>query len=327
MIRRVAEFAAACGRGLNAIRPKRTFGPAEVDPYFGYATENEIVLRGRILSRRPNKPTKSPKETPSTWANFKAMAAFFNTRELENVHIRCEDKETYTDEEGYFDLKLPRPTKVTGWTSFECYFNHQDTPAHLTALLPSLDAKYGIISDIDDTLIKTEAWSLLRNLWNSMTGNAESRLVFSDAVDLISKLHDNINPVFYVSSSPWNLHAFLSEIFERAGLIQGPKFLRDLGISKTKRMRDSHGNHKGRSIDTVLMANPGLTFILIGDTGQQDAHVYYDAILRHPERIRQVILRTPQASLDRSDTLWINKIMETGTPIYIGETYGPFLSA
>lgn len=327
MIGRVAEFAAACGRGLNAVRPKRTFGPAEVDPYFGYATENEIVLRGRIISRRSKKISKPSKEPPSTWSNFKSMVALFNTRELDNVHIRCEGEETYTDEEGYFDLKLPRPNNASGWESFDCYFDNEEPPAQLTALLPSSDARYGVISDIDDTLIKTEAWSLIRNLWNSLTGNAESRLVFSDAVILIRKLHDNINPVFYVSSSPWNLHAFLNEVFERAGLTQGPKFLRDLGISKTKRVRDSHGNHKGRSIDTVLMANPALTFILIGDTGQHDAQVYHDAILRHPDRIRQVILRTPQASLDRSDTLWINKIMETGTPIYIGETYGPFLSA
>ncbi len=326
MIRRIAELAAACGRGLNSIRPKRAFGPAELDPYFGYATESELVLRGRILSRRPNKTAKPPKETPSTWSNFKAMAALFNTRELDNVHVRCAGEETVTNAEGYFDLRLPRPTEVSGWLSFDCYFNHQDDPAKLTVLVPPLMAKYGVISDIDDTLIKTEAWSLLRNLWNSMTGSAESRLVFSDAVALIRKLHNDINPVFYVSSSPWNLHAFLSEIFERSGLIRGPKFLRDLGISKSKRMRDSHRNHKGRSIDTILTANPGLTFILIGDTGQQDAHVYYDAVLRHPKRIRQVILRTPQASLDRSDTLWINKIMETGTPVYIGETYGPYLS-
>jgi len=109
-----------------------------------------------------------------------------------------------------------------------------DSRADLTTLLPAPNAEFGIISDIDDTLIKTEAWSLSRNLWNSLTGNAHSRYVFPDAIELIQTLHKQINPVFYVSSSPWNLHGFLTEIFDRAGLVRGPKFLRILGISESK---------------------------------------------------------------------------------------------
>ena len=325
MIGRIAEFAAACGRGFKVLRPKRKFGPAEIDPYFGYATEDKIVLRGRVLSRRPDKGKTPAKHSPTIWTNFKAMAALFNTRELENICVQCEGLETLTDEEGYFEINLPRPSDTQGWIAFECYFNDHDEPGSLTALLPSSEAEYGIISDIDDTLIKTETWSLLRNLWNSLTGSAESRLVFSDAVELIKTLHDNVNPVFYVSSSPWNLHAFLSEIFDRAGLIRGPKFLRDLGISKKKIVNQNHNSRKTRSIDTILAANSGLQFILIGDTGQHDARVYHDTIQRHPDRIRQVILRAPDPSMDKSDKLWIEKIMATGTPIYVGETYHALL--
>ncbi len=327
LIGRTAEFAAAVGRGLNAIRPKRRFGPAEIDPYFGYTTKDEIILRGRVISRRPDRAKKLREASPTLWANFKAMAALFDTRELANIPILCEGQETSSDEEGYFNLTLPRPEEENGWVSFSCYFNEQDDPVKLAALLPSPDAEYGIISDIDDTLIKTEAWNLIRNLWNSMTGNAQTRLVFEDAVTLIKTLHDGVNPVFYVSSSPWNLHAFLDEIFERAGLIRGPKFLRDLGLSKKNLVKRGHNTRKTRSIDTILAANPDLPFVLIGDTGQHDAHVYHDTIKRHPERIRQVILRAPSASIDKSDQLWIDRIMATGTPIYVGETYHALLKS
>jgi phosphatidate phosphatase APP1 len=327
MIGRIAEFAAACGRALKVLHPKRTFGPAEIDPYFGYSTPDEIVIRGRVLSRRPDKGKTPAKLSPTIWTNFKSMAALFNTRELENVAVRCQGQETFTDEEGYFSLSLPKPDGKYGWVSFDCYFNGGDAPAALTALLPSPNAEFGIISDIDDTLIKTETWSLLRNLWNSLTGSAESRLVFSDAVALVETLHDGVNPVFYVSSSPWNLHAFLSEIFDRAGLIRGPKFLRDLGVSKQKLVNENHHSRKTRSIDTILAANPSLTFILIGDTGQHDARVYHDTIKRHPNRIRQVILRAPHRSIGRSDIHWIENIMATSTPIFVGETYDALLKS
>ena len=253
------------------------------------------------------------------------MMALFNTREMSDVLICCGDIETLSDEEGYFELTLPRGNGKAGWGSYEICFCEDKTRTELTALIPSPSAEYGVISDIDDTLIKTDAWSLRRNLWNSMTGNAQSRHVYPDAVQLISNLHAGVNPVYYVSSSPWNIHGFLTEIFDRAGLVRGPKFLRDLGISDTKFITGTHGNHKGDAIDAILEANPDLSFILLGDTGQHDAHIYHDAILRHPNRIQKIILRAPQPNLSKSNQTWVDKIRDTNTPLFIGETYEPLL--
>ena len=100
------------------------------------------------------------------------------------------------------------------------------------------------------------------------------------------------NPVFYVSSSPWNLHHFLEAVFDRAGLVPGPMFLRDLGITADP-AENSHGGHKGAAIDTLMEANPELPFWLLGDTGQHDAEIYLDAARRHPGRVLRVALREP----------------------------------
>jgi len=234
--------------------------------------------------------------------------------------------ETQSDEEGYFELAIPRPEGRTGWMTHKVYFGDGDDYADLTALLPEADAEYGIISDIDDTLIKTEAWSLSRNLWNSLTGNAHSRYVFPDAIELIQTLHRQINPVYYVSSSPWNLHGFLTEIFDRAGLVRGPKFLRILGIKESKFITGKRGHHKGAAIDEILAANPELEFILIGDTGQHDAHVYHQALMRHPGRIRRIILRDLLPELSKESQICIDKIKATETPLFVGETYQTLIS-
>jgi len=310
---------------FDAVKPKRVYGDIEIDPYFGHATPENIVLRGRVLTRRAIEAAEELEEDPSLWTNFKSMMALFNTKELSDVRITCGSVETLSDEEGYFELALPRPNDSPGWRAFDVCFGETEDHTELRALIPSPAAEYGIISDIDDTLIKTDAWSLRRNLWNSLTGNAQTRYVFPDAIALISKLHAGLNPVFYVSSSPWNLHGFLTEIFERAGLVRGPKFLRDLGISETKFITGTHGDHKGDAIDAILAANPDLPFIFLGDTGQHDAHVYYDAIIRHPKRIQKVILRAPQPTLSKSNQAWIEKIRETKTPLFIGGTYDPLL--
>lgn len=322
----LARIASVAERIFDAVKPKREYGDIEIDPYFGHATSSHIVLRGRVLSRRAIKAVEELEEDPSLWMNFKSMIALFNTREISDVPITCGTVETLSDEEGYFELTLPRPPNKSGWSLHQVRFGQDGESAELAALLPSPNAKYGIISDIDDTLIKTDAWSLSRNLWNSLTGNAQSRHVFPDGVDLMAQLHAGDNPVYYVSSSPWNLHGFLNEIFERAGLIRGPKFLRDLGISDRKFITNTHGQHKGDAIDEILAANPELPFILLGDTGQHDAHAYYNAIQRHPGRFQQIILRTPKPNLSKSNQDWIEKIKTTQTPIYIGSDYLPLLN-
>jgi len=225
---RLARATLIIERMFDIVIPRRGLGGPEIVAYFGHATPDSIILRGRV------------------------------TREISNCRISCMGHETQSDEEGYFELAIPRPEGRTGWMTHKVYFGDGDDYADLTALLPEADAEYGIISDIDDTLIKTEAWSLSRNLWNSLTGNAHSRYVFPDAIELIQTLHRQINPVYYVSSSPWNLHGFLTEIFDRAGLVRGPKFLRILGIKESKFITGKRGHHKGAAIDEILAANPEL---------------------------------------------------------------------
>lgn len=187
-------------------------------------------------------------------------------------------------------------------------------------------AEYGIISDIDDTVLETGAYSLARNLWTSMTGNAMMRHIFPDAVALMDQLHHGRNPVFYVSSSPWNLFHFLQRIFERHGLVMGPMFLRDLVISQTQFVTGTHGDHKGAAIDDILGANPDLNFVLMGDTGQHDAHVYLHAIERHPGRIKRVILRQPGPGPDAESRAAMQQIEAYGVQVDSAPDYTGLLA-
>ena len=323
----LARLASMLERVIDKLTPNIVYGDAEIDPYFGHADPDNLILRGRVLSRRPAKATEAAlSDDPSKWKNFKGMMALFRTREIPGLQVACMGQATISDEEGYFELCIPRKDNKIGWVSHVVSFGDDGGTAELMALSPSPDAQFGIISDIDDTLIKTDAWSLRRNLWNSLTGNVKSRHVFPDAIALVKTLHNDVNPVYYVSSSPWNLHSFLTEIFDLAGLIRGPKFLRDLGISDKKFITDKQGQHKANAIDEILASNPKLKFVLLGDTGQHDAHVYHDAILRHPDRVKHVILRAPKPKLVTKNQAWVDKIIATNTPIYVGETYYPLLA-
>ena len=286
--------------------------------YLGYATPETIVLRGRVLSAVVR---RSPAQQDSKWTNFLAMLRLFATDEVADVTVRAGDQIAQTDEEGYFSLILPRSDQ-SGWFETQVVLDgHPKVCATLAAQIPSADAQYGIVSDIDDTVLETGAYTLLKNLWTSLTGNALTRHVFPDAKTLIDRLHDGRNPVFFVSSSPWNIFEFLRAVFDRHGVLRAPMFLRDLGLSETQFITGTHGGHKGAAIDTILAANPDLPFVLVGDTGQQDAHVYLDAFQRHPDRIIKVVLREPGPGPDVASETAISEMKKAGLDVQTGRDF------
>ena len=275
-------------------------GPPTFEPYRGDATPKHLVIRGRGMARKQRLP---PERGHSRWTNARRMVSLFLTGEVPGVRVEVAERGigAVSDEEGYVTVTTPRRDGDTpGWLRLSAQIaGHFGTEVRAPVLVPAACAQWGVISDIDDTVIETGAYSLVRNLWTTFTGNSLTRHVFPDAVALLERLSRNgRNPVFYVSSSPWNLFAFLEGIFTRAGVVPGPMFLRDFGIGQQQFITGTHANHKGGAIDTILRANPELKFILVGDTGQHDAKVYGRAIQRHPGRILAVCLRQAGPSID-----------------------------
>ena len=99
------------------------------------------------------------------------------------------------------------------------------------------------------------------------------------------------------------------------------RFLRDLGISETQFITGTHGDHKGDAVDRILAANPDLSFVLIGDTGQHDAEIYGAAAKRHPGRIKAILLREPGPGPDDKARAAMEKISADDTPIYSGRDF------
>ena len=95
-------------------------------------------------------------------------------------------------------------------------------------LVPAPDARFGIVSDVDDTVLQTGVQRLGQMLRQTFTGSALTRTSFPGAPELYRDLAGAANPVFYVSSSPWNLHAFLIAFLRHQRLPLGPVLLRDL---------------------------------------------------------------------------------------------------
>lgn len=319
----LARTAHKIERGFEKIRRGPATDNPIIDCYGGYTTPDHIVLRGRVLAKAR---AISASGRQSRWQNFKDFLSLFFTDELRDVAIKAiaHEASALTDEEGFFTLKIPHNGPAPAQVGIKAAGTDK---AHQVTVFSSERAPYGVISDIDDTIIRTGAYSLMKNLWTSATGNVHEREVFDDAAALLRQCEGEGACFFYVSSSPWNLYDYLQAIFQKAGLPLGPFFLRDLGISDTQFITGTHGDHKTAAIETILKANPDLSFTLVGDTGQHDPHIYTRIVRDYPDRITRVILRRPnEDALSAEVEADVAKIKAAGVAVAIDFDYRALLS-
>jgi len=283
---------------------KRRLGlldPFEILPYRGHGTSRELLLRGRVLEERGI--TRSGQHD-TAWDNVRNMARRFASDEVPSARVRASlgsvEVETVADEEGFFEvrLKLPEPlTGPTGWHPVELELLHPRSPdgkqvRSTGEVLVPAGARFGVISDIDDTVVHSSATSVLKMAWIVLLNNAHTRLPFEGVNAFYSALQRGLedqphNPIFYVSSSPWNIYDVLEDFLNVHGVPAGPLFLKDWSPS----VLGKHRTHKLGTIRTLLRTYPDLPFVLIGDSGEEDPEIYLQIVREHPGRIRAVYIR------------------------------------
>ncbi|MGV3539281.1 MAG: App1 family protein [Rufibacter sp.] len=277
------------------------YKPLHIVAYRSYGTTSRLYLKGRVLA---NKGITSAADNDTLWKNLLNMYRRFESDEVPNATLRVlfQDQEhTFvTDKEGYFVLNLAPSTPLVLddiWHELEIELLEANissfepgikTQAHV--LVPPPDAEYGIISDIDDTVVLTSATDLVKMSQNTFMNNARTRLPFPGVSAFYRSLQlgrngKRNNPFFYVSSSPWNLYDLLHDFLDVNDIPAGPLLLRDFGLMQNKFFGADHMSHKFKEIQNILLTYPHLNFVLIGDSGQEDAPIYREVVKQFPGRI------------------------------------------
>jgi phosphatidate phosphatase APP1 len=218
------------------------------------------------------------------------------------------------DEEGYFETFLEPLTPIQSddlWAVAELELI--DPPPGLFTpckaqgkiLIPPSSSEYGVISDIDDTIVQTGTLNLIPILRALLFEDANERQPLPGFSSFYCALYKGStggsrNPLFYVSSSPWNLYDLLFDFIKLQNIPLDPVLLlRDYGISKQEILPTLHHEHKLKYIQVILDMYPDLPFILIGDNGQDDPEIYALVDRQNPGRIKAIYIREIDKSSDR----------------------------
>jgi phosphatidate phosphatase APP1 len=311
---RLTSFASRIEARIDTARVRFRLRHGWLDPfrvvvYRGYGTRAALHLRGRVVSRKSvGRPTRGD----SAWRNLQGMYRRFTGEEIPGATVRVHfagdpgpPTEAITDEEGYFTITHALPTAGSGWHEATVELiqptphSQPSAPATGDVLIPPPGAAFGVISDIDDTIVQTGATSLLTMARIVLLSNAHTCLPFQGIAAFYTALERGAtgqgrNPLFYVSSSPWNLYDVLVLFLAINKIPAGPLFLQDWGLGRNALIKTSHRDHKRAVIATLLATYPDLPFVLIGDSGEQDAEIYREAAREHPGRILAIYIRDTQ---------------------------------
>ena len=278
-----------------------------VVPYRGYGNRESFLACGRVLLD-PGIGDAGPRDSP--WRNLVNTWRRFESDEVPGARVELDlggrRVEAVTDEEGYFSLTLPTPPGWTpGWRDVavdlvglppDLAHRQRTGGRRLRVLTPPPEARFAVASDLDDTVVETGVTRKLVMARNVFLRNAHTRLPFPGVGAFYRALSTAasdgaVNPLFYVSASPWNLYDLIARFLDLQGLPEGPLLLRDLGLERDRVVLTTSPETKLAQLSRLLDTYPGLGWILIGDSGEHDPEIYAELIRRRPGRVLAVYLR------------------------------------
>lgn len=282
--------------------------PVTVANYIGFGREDYLFLTGRVLRDRGIKR----EERANLWDNISNNFKRFNSREIPGAKVKITwgeyTFERTTTDEGYFHVEhhCPDDGHVHAedglWEEAEItVLSTPDDPnvnhvSHAAVVVPT-EAEFGVISDIDDTILKTDVTSRfkIKTMIHTILKNAGNRRAFAGVSDFYNALmlgpdEKGVNPFFYVSNSPWNLYDLLVDFLSINHFPKGPVMLRDFGLPSSDDTF-SFKTHKSDMVDRVLSTYPTMNFILLGDSGEHDTDIYLEAAKNNPGRILCIYIR------------------------------------
>jgi phosphatidate phosphatase APP1 len=294
----------------------RLFGwrPAFVVPFVGHVVGNRLLLHGRVLRSGAMQQSSA---ADSRWRNLRNTFRLFATHQVSDALVGVSfggvDADATTNQEGYFDVDVAPVSAADGplWQSARVELlrprPRDGATVDAPVLVHPMTARFGVISDIDDTVVTTHVTSRLRMLGTVLFSNAHTRLPFEGIAALYRALESGRgagehNPIFYVSNGPWNMHDLLVEFFRLNDIPLGPMYLRDFGHHLLL-PDEPAGAHKRAAIDRILREFPDMRFVLIGDSGERDPEIYVDVALRHPQRVCAIYIRRVHRRGSRGDEL------------------------
>ncbi|WP_033337974.1 App1 family protein [Catenuloplanes japonicus] len=273
---------------------KRGWEPTVIG-YAGYGAPGWVRVMARVLLSRPVPKSgwwarRAASQKPQSLRGWRSFATVSQMNAPVTITAGGVDHQAVGDRGGFVDAVVPADLKP-GWQTVTIQSGAgEPVEAPVQILEPGLT--FGVISDIDDTVMVTALPRPMLAAWNTFVLDEHARASVPGMAVLYERLrtaHPGA-PVFYLSTGAWNVAPALTRFLRRHLYPVGPLLLTDWGPTKDRWFR-SGPEHKRLTLERLSKEFPQVRWLLIGDDGQHDPEIYAEFASKHPDNVAAVAIR------------------------------------
>jgi phosphatidate phosphatase APP1 len=307
-------------------RRRQSLRPTVVVTYRGWYADGVAHMTARCIE----KPMFAAGEASVGMGEaLKANLRRFLVLSIADVTVRASMGDTSgeftSDMDGYLHISLPVGPLSAGWHVLDIDPVEGSSVPHTTGrvFVPDPEGGVAVISDIDDTILKTGLTQRWTAAGRTFLRDVSDRKPVPGMAQLYAGLARGSGatrpaPFFYVSTGSWNFYDYLVAFLNLHRFPRGPLFLTDWGPNSERLMRDGR-EHKRATIRSLLAGNPQYRFVLVGDVGQGDPETYEVMAREFPDQVAGIFLVYVGSHLaERSEEVATRaaRLREEGVPMF-----------
>lgn len=257
-----------------------------VSAYPGYGSQEWVRVLGRVLIVPPTRKG-GDEVSVRGWRSFAAVPVGYAQV---TVTIAGVTHDVVADRGGVVDTVLPA-SFAPGWQMIEMSVEDAG-PVETRVFIVADDVRFGVISDVDDTVMVTALPRPLIAAWNSFVVAEHARQPVPGMAVLLERLtRDHAGaPVIYLSTGAWNVAPTLQRFLRRHLFPSGALLLTDWGPTHDRWFRSGRA-HKQENLRRLAREFPDVKWMLLGDDGQHDDALYTAFTSEFPEHVTAVGIR------------------------------------
>jgi phosphatidate phosphatase APP1 len=256
-------------------------------PYTGYGAPGWARVMARVvLTRIDPRPRRRPEKVRG-WRSFATLPVKYAPVVIETDGRRHEVR---ADRSGYVDCVVEGDL-TPGWGAVKLSSEGAE-PVEAPVRVVDPNVRFGVVSDIDDTVMVTALPRPLLAAWNTFVLDEHARMAVPGMAVLYERLATAYPgaPVLYLSTGAWNVAPALTRFMARHLYPAGPLLLTDWGPTHDRWFRNGR-EHKRATLARLADEFPHIRWLLVGDDGQHDQEIYAEFAAAHPDNVAAVAIR------------------------------------
>jgi phosphatidate phosphatase APP1 len=256
-------------------------------PYVGYGAPGWARVLCRVVLTKGGDAPKQRAAKVRGWRSFFSIPV--DDVEV-TITIGSLEQRVRPTRGGVVDVRIEVDLR-TGWRKVRLRTDDSQ-PVTTKVFIVDPDAPFGIVSDVDDTVMVTALPRPFLAAWNTFVLDEHARTPVAGMAVLYERL-TRANPgapVVYLSTGAWNVAPTLTRFLARNLYPRGPLLLTDWGPTHDRWFRSGQ-EHKRTSLRRIAREFPGMKWLLIGDDGQHDEQLYREFAAEHPDSVAGIAIR------------------------------------